>query len=79
VVEKNIAVLEPADAEFLAGLPLERAARFAHAATLNLEGNWSSVKPGYQPKTKPEAANEQKLENVDHNPQLKAPVRNLAM
>lgn len=79
VVEKNLGMLEPADAEFLSGLPLERAAKFAHAATLNLEGNWSSSKPGHQPKTKPEAANEQKMENVDRSHQIKAPVRNLAM
>ncbi|WP_372997294.1 LPD23 domain-containing protein [Marinobacter sp.] len=79
VVEKNLGMLEPADAEFLSGLPLERAAKFAHAATLNLEGNWSSSKQAHQPKTKPEAANEQKMENVDRNHQLKAQVRNLAM
>lgn len=79
VVEKNLGMLEPADAEFLSGLPMNRATRFAHAASLNVEGGWLQAKPGYQPKSSPAAVNEQKFERVADNPKMKTPVRNLAM
>jgi len=79
VVEANLKHLEPTDAAFLTGLPLEKAARFAHAASLHLGGGWSNALPSYQAPEDPSAANELAHGFVTEKPTSELPGRNVAM